>query len=575
MKIAKAPALAAVLTAALFGAGYVAAAQATQSMPDMPGMPAPPASKKPQPQKKPSPPRGMQDSGAQAKPGAQPSQGDSMPGMQMPGDMQHPQPGDIPAQKETQSEHNSEQQQMPGMVMKPRPSSDAQSQTHAAGQLQEPENPGFHTGTDTPAPLLLTEISKRPPMGLDAFLAMADKGNPTIAQANDLVKRSSEQARQAGLYPNPQGGYQGEQIRGGSYGGGEQGGYIRQTIVLGGKLGLRRNIYTQQASSDRIGAEEQHYRVHNDVTQAFYTALTSQALAVVRQHLLQVSEDALTTAHQLANVGQADAPDVLQAEVETEQARIDFNTAQRQFLRNFRVLAAYASEPDLPVTPLAGQPEPPAFDAEQQVTVITANSPTVKRARQEVAVAKARLKDAKREAVPDLLLRAGEQGNGENVALNPRKSVGAQSFAEAGINIPLWNHNQGNIKAAAAEVERAQAEVTRTQLYLRQQAEPLAQDYLAAQFQAQRYRDELIPRAKRAYELYLIKYQQAAEAYPLVIVSQRTLFQTQIGYLQSLEQVWMTSTALENYTLHGGLDAPYSTGSPSTTINLPNGGSSE
>jgi len=519
---------------------------AQQSMPDMPGMPA---QKKLPRQKKP---------------------GDSMPG-----DMQQPKPGNAPAQKETQSERDSEQQQMPGMVMKPGPSSDAQSQTHATGQLQEPENPSFHTGTNTPVPLLLTEISKRPPMGLDAFLSMADKGNPTLAQAGDLVRRSEGQARQAGLYPNPQVGYQGEQIRGGSYGGGEQGGYIQQTVVLGGKLGLRRNIYTQQGSADRIGVEEQTYRVHNDVMQAFYTALTSQALVVVRQHLLQVSEDALTTAHQLANVGQADAPDVLQAEVETEQAKIDFNTAQRQFLHGFHVLSTYANHPDLPVTPLTGQLEPPAFDAGQQVAMVVANSPMVKRAQQEVAVAEARLKDARREAVPDLFLRVGEQSNGENVALNPRKSVGAQSFAEGGININLWNRNQGNIKAAAIEVERAQRDVVRTQLYLRQQAEALMQDNLAAQFQARRYRDELIPRAKRAYELYLTKYQQAAEAYPLVIVSQRTLFQTQIGYLQSLQEVWMTGAALQNYTLRGGLDAPYSSGSPTTTINLPNGGGSE
>ncbi len=538
----------AMLTAALFGAGHAAAAQSMPGMPNMPGMPAP---QKAQPEAKPqAPPKNQPKSQPKnqpkSQPESQPAQDESMPGMHMPA---------TAAQEET-----------------PKQAGDAQSQTRDTGQLQEPENPNFHTGTSTPAPLLLTEIGKRPPMGLDAFLAMADRG-PTLAQAEAFVQRSAAQARQAGLYPNPQAGYQGEQIRGGSYGGGEQGGYIQQTVVLGGKLGLRRDIYTQQAGSDRIGVEEQRYRVHNDVMQAFYTALISQATVVVRQHLLQVSEDALTTAHQLANVGQADAPDVLQAEVEAEQAKIDFNTAQRQFLQNFHTLAAYAGEPGLPVALLAGQLEPPAFDAEQLAAMVVADSPAVKRARQEVAVAEARLKDAKREAVPDLFLRAGEQGNGETVALNPRKPVGAQGFAEAGVNIPLWNRNQGNIKAAAVEVERAQADVARTQLSLQQQAESLAQSCLAAQFQAQRYRDELIPRAKRAYELYLTKYQQAAQAYPLVIVSQRTLFQTQIGYLQSLQEVWMASAALQNYTLRGGLDAPNSSGSPATTINLPNGGS--
>src|SRR6266404_6745701 len=107
-------------------------------------------------------------------------------------------------------------------------------------------------------------------MALADFEALADANNPTLKQANAFVRRSQEQARQAGLYPNPSVGYEGEQIRGGSYGGGEQGGFVAQTIVLGGKLGLRRNIYEQQKQSDQIAAEAQLARVHNDVAQLFY-----------------------------------------------------------------------------------------------------------------------------------------------------------------------------------------------------------------------------------------------------------------------------------------------------------------
>ena len=311
--------------------------------------------------------------------------------------------------------------------------------THSTLTLQEPENPTRRTGTlNSSVPDLLKEIAKRPPIGLDAFLSMADHGNPTLAQANALVRRSEQQARQAGLYPNPQVGYQGEQIRGGSYGGGEQGGYVQQTIVLGGKLGLRRNVYAQQKTSDEIGVQEQTYRIHNDVTQAFYTALTAQSIVVIRQRLLGVALDAVETVHQLANVGQADAPDVLQAEVEAEQAKVDYATAQRRYIESFRVLAANAGNMDLAVAPLEGALEtPPQIDADQQVAAVIANSPTVRRMQQEVSVAEARLRESRREQIQDLTLRAGEQYNGERVADTPPKSVGAQSFASAGITIPL------------------------------------------------------------------------------------------------------------------------------------------
>jgi len=447
------------------------------------------------------------------------------------------------------------------------------SVTHATMTLQEPEDPSHLTGSNLPVPDLLKEVAGHPAKTLADFLAMADKSNPTIAEANALVQRSSAQARQAGLYPNPTVGYQGEQIRGGSYGGGEHGGFIQQTIVLGGKLGLRHSIYDQQMHADEIGVEEQAIRVHSDVTQAFYSALAAQALVDVRRRILGVTVDAVETVHQLANVGQADAPDILQAEVEEEQAKVDFVRAQREFLQSYSALAAMAGERGISVSPLRGDFEhPPMMDANQQVANIIANSPEVRRAQQEVTVAEARLKDAQRAAIPDLQLKVGEQYNGEFVREHPNVPAGAQSFATAGINIPLWNHNQGNKEAASVEVERARQGVQRTQLHLQHEAAPLAQSYETARFEADRYRSQLIPRAQRAYELYLTKYQNMAQAYPQVLVSQRTLFQLQVSYLVALRETWKSAIALQNFTLSGGLNEPQSNGSPSTSLNLPSFG---
>ena len=93
--------------------------------------------------------------------------------------------------------------------------------------------------------------------------------------------------------------------------------------------------------------------------------------------------------------------------------------------------------------------------------------------------------------------------------------------------------------------------------------------YLTNRMQAQRYKDEMIPRAARAYQLYLEKYRNMASAYPQVIVSQRTLFQLQVAYIDVLKDLWRNAIALENFTLAGGLDAPSSIGSQSTSLNLP------
>ena len=421
-------------------------------------------------------------------------------------------------------------------------------------------------------PDLLKDLSGRPAMHLDQFEGIALSSNPTLRQASSLVSRSAGLARQAGLYPNPAAGYQGEQIRGGAFAGGEQGAFVQQTFVLGGKLGLRRNVYEQQRRADEIGVSEQRSRVLSDVEQSFYSALAAQQLAHVRGQLVTLAADAVDTAHQLANVGQADAPDVLQAEVEAEQAGVDYTTAQRNYLQMFRSLAALVGKPALELSAIEGDLEhPPQIDGTTIVEQIASESPTVKRARQGAVRASAELKSARRETIPDVQIHAGLQQNYQPIGQIGMGQVGLQGFATAGVNLPIFNRNQGNVAAARAEVERAQAEIDRVQLSLRQMTQPLLQSYLAAQAQAGRYKDEMLPRAERAYRLYLAKYRQMAAAYPQVLISQRTYFQLQVGYIQALQDVWMNAIALQHYALSSGLSAPVAGEAAGTTINLPNG----
>jgi cobalt-zinc-cadmium efflux system outer membrane protein len=147
--------------------------------------------------------------------------------------------------------------------------------------------------------------------------------------------------------------------------------------------------------------------------------------------------------------------------------------------------------------------------------------------------------------------------------------VGLIGFATAGIQIPLFNRNQGNVQASRANLENSQREVERVKLQMLQTAQPLLQRYLTGRLEAERYSQEIIPRAQRACELYLLKYRNMASAYPAVLVSQRTLFQVKDAYIRTLGEIWATSVQLQNYLLTDGLRAPAPSGSVSTQINLP------
>jgi cobalt-zinc-cadmium efflux system outer membrane protein len=398
----------------------------------------------------------------------------------------------------------------------------------------------------------LAEADARPPLSLDALLTSARNHNPTLGAAQALIRRTAGQAKQAGILPNPVIGYEGDQIRGGSYGGGEEGGFIQQTIPLGGKLGLRRDAYRAQQHTDELALSAQQQRIEADLESSFYAALALQQEIDTRKQLGALAADAAETARQLANVGQADAPDVLQSEVEQEQAALDTLAAQHRYIAAFHQLTATAGEPDLPLTRLAGDlkampAEPPSLDS------LIEQSPAVQGADQAVHAAEAQLRSARREIVPDLTLRAGEQWNNELIRQNPNVATGAQSFASASIDLPLWNRNQGNIASARAAVDAAQAEAQRVRFALRHSAAPLIEEYNIAAAQSARYRSDLLPHAQRAYELYRDRYRQMAAAYPQVLVSQRTLFQLQLAYAQSLGELWQSAAQLRHFALSGGL----------------------
>src|SRR5882762_892016 len=416
-----------------------------------------------------------------------------------------------------------------------------------------------------------TPASEQKTMTLEELQQMALQNNPTFAQSAANIQGAQGRKKQSGSYPNPTVGCQGEQIRGGSFHGGEQGFFVQQDIVLGGKLGLNRKIFDQELKQAETEAEEQKLRVVTNVRMSYIQALAAQQTLELRQNLSKLADDGVETSHQLANVGQADAPDVLASEVEAEQAQLAVTMAEQNQQRVWKALAAVVGSPRLPLMKLEGKLEDtPPVNAGELVEKIVNESPAVRIAELGVKRAEAALARAKREPIPDLQLRGGMQQNGE--LLSNGRAVGLQGFADVGVKIPIFDRNQGNIAAAKADAERAKREVERVKLVLRERAASVVQNYAFSQTAVDRYKNQMIPRAQKAYEMYIKKYQQMAAAYPQVLIAQRTLMQLEVSYITALESFATSSLSLQSYLLTDGLEAPSQPGGmdkPVREVNIP------
>jgi len=417
------------------------------------------------------------------------------------------------------------------------------------------------------------ENSSSPLFTLEAAQRIAAESNPTLHQAEAEIRASKARQQQAGLYPNPTVAYTGDEIRGGSVGGGKQGFFVQQTIVTAGKLARSRDVFSKETQLAEIEAQEQKIRVETSVKTAFLRVLAAQELLDVRRDLARIQQGFSDTQRQLANTGQADESEVLDSEVDAQRLRISARIEENTLREEWRSLTALLGRPDLPLSTVAGDLEHnwPDLNEDQAVDTIATQSPANRIADASAARASAELVRTQREPIPDLQLRGGMEYNNE-VLDTANHAKGWEGIAEVGLQIPIFNRNQGNIAAANASLDRANLEKQRVSLTLRDRAATAADQYANAKLVALEYREEMLPRAKKAYTLMVEKYGLMLAANPRVLESQRKLFDLQAEYIVALENVWTAGIALEGFLLTDGLESPARPGEvdrPVRETNLP------
>ena len=155
------------------------------------------------------------------------------------------------------------------------------------------------------------------------------------------------------------------------------------------------------------------------------------------------------------------------------------------------------------------------------------------------------VKRAKVERIPDLQLRGGIRYNNEPLEGFPRRRVGNEGIFDVGIEIPIFNRNQGTVAAAEADAERARLEIDRERLELRHRLAAVFREYSDAASAAARYREDMLPQARQAFEMYTGNFRNMAVAYPLVLSTQRSLIQLEEDYIGQLMTAWRAAAEIE------------------------------
>jgi cobalt-zinc-cadmium efflux system outer membrane protein len=407
---------------------------------------------------------------------------------------------------------------------------------------------------DTPAGVVPASFT--PPAGSPLTLAdleqLALAHNPTLAQAAAFVDASRGKAHQAGLPFNPTVGITGEQINADRTAGEWTWFYLQQEIVTGGKLRLSRLKYEQEAYLAEVQACAQRLRVVNGMTAAYFAVLAAQRSVENHRRLLENAREGLKTTEQLVNVGQANEPDKLQAEVEVQRAEVALRTAEARLRQEWVGLVTLAGVPTLPQQPLTGELEPigPPLTWDEALARLLQESPEVLFATAKVKQDQIAIERERREPIPNVVVRGGTGYNYET--RNPTAEVGLS------LRLPVFDRNQGTVRQAMADLGRSRAEVTRVQLDLRRRLSDSFTRYQTARDQVENFRTEALPKASKAYDLYVDQFKNRRAAFPQVLVAQRTVFQLNEDYNRSLLEFRRAEVEVRGLLLVDGLSAPSS-----------------
>ena len=286
--------------------------------------------------------------------------------------------------------------------------------------------------------------------------------------------------------------------------------------------------------------------VMKQVAHAYVGVLAAQERVALNEKLLDVARRARAAVAQRVEAGK-DAPvEELRASVALSQSEIEAKKATNALATARQALAAAMGRETVEFKEATGDfytaPPAPSFDDAAEAV---AGSPDIERWAAEERKQRAAVDLEKAKVTPDVTISGGmryfEEGDDAAMVMG------------VALPIPLFNRNQGNIRRAQAELAAARNEVQRVHLELQQRLAAVFEQYTTARYQVEKYSRDILPNARASLDLATKGYRQGEYNYLFLLTAQRTYFQTNVTYLDSLRELRAAATAIEGNLLDGSL----------------------
>jgi cobalt-zinc-cadmium efflux system outer membrane protein len=303
---------------------------------------------------------------------------------------------------------------------------------------------------------------------------------------------------------------------------------MTQEMVVAGKLRLDQAAAREQMRQAELAFIRARFDLLTAVRRQFLTILAEQERIAVLTQLVAILRNSEQISSDLLRAGRVSETDLLLVRVERRRAEANLGSQQQQIVGDRRQLAALIGLPDFPVGQVVGDLKVriPLLDAQPLVPEAVDQNALVSKAEAEVRRNQLLLNRAVVEPIPNITWQAGYQRT-----LSPDSPD--QGTIGVYVNPPLWNQNQGNIRAAQAGIRQSLAQLASTRYDLINQLADAESRYRAADAVVRNYEQGVLPDARRGVELIQRGYEQGLFDILRVLQAQRALIEANIDYIQA------------------------------------------
>lgn len=370
---------------------------------------------------------------------------------------------------------------------------------------------------------------------LAAALDLALNANPEIAAARREAQAAEGTIQQAGLLPNPELAVLVEDTRTETRTTTVQ---INQAIELGGKRGARVTAAERGRDLAQMEFGEKQADIRARVIATFYDVLIAQERHQLAEGSVTLAQRATLIASRRVLSGKISPVEETRARVAESGVRIELAQAANALESARRQLAATWAD----INPRFERVEDPANDIPvmaslQELKQRLQQSPTLLRARMEVARRQAMAEVERTRRIPDVTLSFGSKRD-EQMGRN-------QAVIGLSMPLPVFDRNQGNVLESLRRTDKARDELIATEVNANMQLGQAHGRFSTARLEMELMKKDILPGAQRNYEATTKGFELGKFSFLEVLDAQRTFFQAKSQYLRSMAETYRAATDID------------------------------